>query len=152
MASSNGGTATPIGLALYPITLGGTLFGTPVIYYVNTANFNTDYVCYYDWKVEDVIPFRTPTTNCIIVTHRDLGLATVTFTLTATNDDGSVSTYAVPMTLGTAAASGRLITFRVPLTATGQNFQLSMTRAASAGPVSIVKIRIEGRVETTSYA
>jgi hypothetical protein len=50
--------------------------------------------------------------------------------------------------LGTAAASGVIITtVFAQIAFTAQNLQLSVSRAANAGTMSITKVRMEGQVE-----
>lgn len=103
----------------------------------------------YFYKVEEVIPGRTPTVNKIVVTYRDLGLVVVTFNITGTNDlQKVVSATTGPIILGNLSATGRIMTRNdIGLTLSAQNLQLSFTRAAGAGPLSIVKILLCGTVE-----
>jgi hypothetical protein len=54
--------------------------------------------------------------------------------------------------IGSVAATRKLYTVLVGLELSAMNLQLSISRAANAGPVSIVKVRLEGRVEMTAYA
>lgn len=156
MPGSNGGTANRLSLALYPIGLNS---GT-ALFIFDPTNFNDpNSPSSYAWKMEDVIPGRIPTVNNIIVTYRDLGIVTVVFTLTGvvgstdpTQAAQIVSNNTGPVRLGTVAASGRLCTSILGLNLTASNLQLSVSRAANAGPLSIAKIRLEGRVEKQEYA
>jgi hypothetical protein len=149
MPASNGGTTVPLDLALFPLTIGGAGF----IYTFDVTNFN-DSVSggFYNWKLEDVIAGRTPTVNRVIISVRDLGVATITVTLSGIdqNTQQPISN-SVPLTIGTVGASNKLITYLPGISLTAQNLQLSITRAANVGPVSITKVRMEGRVETTPY-
>lgn len=102
----------------------------------------------YFYKVEEVVPGKTPTINSLILVYRDLGLATVTFNLTATNDLQKIVSASVTVSIGNNPATGRIMTLNnIGLSLTGQNFQLSWTRAAGGGPVSIVKVILTGQVE-----
>lgn len=113
---------------------------------------------FYNWKVEDVMPGRTPTISRVIVTYRDLGKVTAVFMLTGTNDaqqvvggvTGNGSMQSVP--LGNAIATGKLMTKVIGIQLTAQNMQLTAIRPAGAGPLSIVKVVMCGRVEMQEYA
>ncbi len=94
---------------------------------------------------------RTPTISRVIISYRNLGVATITVTLTGTDDSGEVVTSTQEITIGTVGASGRITTILTGIALTAQNLQLTVTRAAGAGPVSITKVRMEGRVEITVY-
>lgn len=107
---------------------------------------------FYGWKVEDVIAGRTPTVSHIIVSYRNLGVATFTLTLTGTNDNGDTVTNSTPVTVGTVAATGRIASKVIGLALTAQNIQASISRVATSGPLSITKMRLEGRVENTVLA
>jgi hypothetical protein len=107
---------------------------------VNPAN--------YFFKVEEVIPGRTPTVSHIIVSYRDLGLVTVTFTLTGTNDLQQIISNSVTVVLGNRVPTGRIMTINtIGLSLTGQNLQLSFNKAPGAGSLALVKILLVGTVE-----
>jgi hypothetical protein len=150
MPPSNGGTAQRLKLALYPQSTasGNALYKFDV---TNFADMNNGGV--YSWKKEDVICGRTPTINRVIVSCRDLGTTQVQLMLTGTNDSQQVvSSPPIFIVLGTVAATGQIITYSViGLSFSAQNLQLNLTRLPGAGPVSITKVRMEGRVETTPY-
>jgi len=55
-------------------------------------------------------------------------------------------------TIGTVAATQKLAVALRGLSLTAQNLQYTITRGGDAGPVSITKVRLEGRVELTAYA
>lgn len=147
-APSNGGTATKLALALYPIGLspGAALF------IFDPTNFN-DAISgsFYDWKVEDVIAGRTPTINRVILSYRDLGVASLFVNLSGTNDQGQAVNSSQTIQIGNTVPLGIILTTLVGISLTAQNLQLSIVRAANAGPVSITKVRMEGKVETTTY-
>ncbi len=145
---SNGGTAKPLNLFLIP----SQSFSSAVVWTFDTTNFNDAlYGSFYSWKVEDVLAGRQPTISRVIISYRDLGVATITVTLTGTNDDGEVVSSSQDITIGTGGASGRICSKLTGISLTATNLQLSVQRAAGAGPVSITKVRMEGRVELTVY-
>jgi len=84
----------------------------------------------------------------LIVTYRDLGLVTVTFNLTGTNDLQQVVSSKTTVILGNLSPTGRITTRNdVGLTLTAQNLQLSLSRAPGAGSLSIIKLVLVGTVE-----
>ena len=102
----------------------------------------------YSFKVEPVAAGATPTVSKIIVTYRDLGLVTVTFTLTATTDDQKIVSNSVTVILGNLIPTGRIMTRNdIGLTLTGQNLQLSLSRAANAGSLALVELVLVGRLD-----
>lgn len=145
---SNGGTPGPLKLFLIP----AQTFTGVAIWTFDTTNFDdASFGSFYNWKVEDVLAGRTPTISRVIISYRDLGVATLTVALTGTDDAANVVTSSQEITIGTVGASGRIASTLVGIALTGQNLQLSVTRAAGVGPVSITKVRMEGRVEITVY-
>lgn len=146
---SNGGTQQPLNLFL----ILGLDFGNPAIWTLDPTNFDDPVLGgFYFWKVEDVIAGRTPTVGRVIISYRNLGVATFTLTLTGTDDSGNTVNNSAPVTVGTVAASGRICSKVIGLTLTGQNLQASVSRAPGSGPLSITKLRLEGRVENTVLA
>jgi len=157
MAGSNGGMAAPLGVALYPVcTLAGN---TGLFYFFDTTNYNDPLSpSYYTWKQEDIIAGRMPTCNRVIISYRDLGVANITVTLsgmvgqTDSNNACTPSLMVRPLTIGTTNATGLICTVNFGISLSAANLQLRVDRAADAGPVSITKIRLEGRVEKTAYS
>jgi hypothetical protein len=147
MPASNGGTAAPLNLVLFPMTLAGATGNG--LWTFDPTNFNDpNSPSSYAYKQEDVICGRNPTINRIYISHRDLGQTKITVTITGNNDKGKVVSKSVTVNLGTADASNRIITTVYDQIAfTGQNLQISWVRAAGAGPVAITKFRAEGGVE-----
>lgn len=146
---SNGGTQQPLNLFLVL----GMNFGTPAIWTFDPTNFDDPGIGgFYFWKMEDVIAGRTPTVGRVIISYRNLGVATFTLTLTGTDDSGNTVSNSAPVTVGTAAANNRICSKVIGLTLTGQNLQPSVSRNPGSGPLSITKLRLEGRVETTVLA
>ena len=148
MPPSNGGIPAPLNIILVSVN------ASPSFYTFDTTNFNdSEEASFYFWKVEDILAGRTPTCNKVIVSYTDLGLVTATFTLSGTNDLGEVVSESSVEILGNQVATGRMLTKILGIPAlTAQNLQLTVNRAANAGPLSIVKVRIEGEVENTSYS
>jgi hypothetical protein len=151
---SNGGMSNPLNMLLIPGNVGFNFS----FYTLDPTNFNDpNSGSFYNWKVEDVIEGRTPTVSRVILSYRDLGVATITVTLSgvvgmtdALQPDTPKSATAT-IQIGTANATGKLCTVVLGMNFTAANLQLSVQRAANAGPVSITKARLEGRVETTVY-
>lgn len=157
MPASNGGTAKRLFETLYPMVQGIT---SNALYEFDPSNFNDpNSPSVYSYKVEDVICGRTPTINRVLISCRDLGTAQITVALSGTNDSQAVVSNSILMSIGTTAVSGKIITYSViGLTLTAQNLQLTITRAPTLvpggqqnGAVSITKVRMEGRIETTPY-
>jgi IPT/TIG domain len=152
---SNGGTSAALNLLLFP----APFFSEQAIGFLDTTNFNDQAIgSFYSYKVEEVAAGRTPTCSRQILTYRDIGVATLTATLSGTlSPVGDANTPTVTSStesfkIGTAGATGKLFTIVRGLTLTAENLQYTLTRQPAAGPVSIVKTRLEGRVELTAYA
>jgi hypothetical protein len=104
----------------------------------------------YSYRMEDIVEGRVPTVRRVILVYRDLGPATCTVTLTGTNDNQQVVIASKIITIGTVAATGALFTILVDVALTAYRPQLSISRAAAAGPLSIIKATIVGEVEEAS--
>lgn len=148
--ASNGGLTSPLGVMLIPSV---NISGIGSYYWLNPANFNDpSSASSYSFKVEDVLAGRTPTISRIIVSYRDLGVATITLTLSGIDDNQAVQTNSITVNIGTTLATKKVCTLIVGLALSANNLQLTITRLANAGPVSITKIRMEGRVDLRPYA
>jgi hypothetical protein len=159
--SSNGGVSQLARLSLIPVRT--VPLNTTAVYAFNPlAGFN-DIInpSFYAFRVEEVIAGRTPTISRIILTYRDLGIVTVTFSLFGTNDAGQiVSALTMPsqasasttIVLGNSVATNRLLTKIIGIQLTAQNIQLTIQRGAGAGALSISEIRLCGRIENQEYA
>ena len=152
--ASQPGTSFPLNLFL--IAAAGSLPGGEPqnnVFAFDPTNFNdVNNGSFYNWKVEDVACGRTPTIDRIFISYRDLGVAQITLTLTGTNDLQEVVSESNTLQIGNTSPTGRIMTVNSGIPAlTAQNLQLSLVRAPNGGPVSITKIRMEGRVETTVY-
>lgn len=149
---SNGGLAAPLNLLLIPCQQ----FSTQEVLEFDTTNFNDNaFGSFYNYKVEEVAPGRTPSCTRQIISFRDLGVATITATLSGYNQnlaDNPFVSNSETFTIGTAGATQKLGAVVRGLSLTAQNLQYTITRGGGAGPVSITKVRLEGRVEMTAYA
>jgi hypothetical protein len=147
---SNGGFNGSLNLFLIPAQDPN---GGAVIWTLDPTNFNDTFSnSFYNFKVEDVIAGRVPTISRVIISYRDLGVATINVTLSGTNDQGQAVSNSVPVTIGNTVPLGIILTTLVGISLSAQNLQLNIERDAGAGPVSITKVRMEGRVETTALA
>jgi hypothetical protein len=155
MPASNGGTSAPLNLFLIPVTDNTHIINVNgLMFTFDTTNFNSVLEpSFYNYKVEEIIAGRTPSCTRQIITYRDLGVATITCTLSG-YDQNQQATVSNPETfaIGTVGASGKLCSIVRGLSLTAQNLQYNITRQANAGPVSIIKVRLEGRVEASAYA
>jgi hypothetical protein len=153
MSQSNGGISQLASIAMMPMQNAATgacgLWAfDPLFGFNDPVNPSV-----HSFKVEEVAHGRTPTISRLIVTYRDLGVLKITFTLTGSNDAGEiVSATTGEVTLGNANPTNKLLTKILAPTLTAQNLQLAMFRAANAGPLSITKITLAGRVEMQKYA
>ena len=149
MSQSNGGVATTSRLTLYPMV--STITGAVGFYSFDpTTGFNDPNASSsHSFKVEEVLPGRTPTVRRIVISYRDLGPVSLIFTLSGTNDAQQIVSYLLPVTLGNQVPTGKLMTKLIGLSFTAQNIQLSIVRPAGAGSISIAKIVMCGQVETS---
>jgi hypothetical protein len=151
MAQSLGGVATNARLTLYPMV--NITNGAVGFYAFDPAGGYNDpnSGSFYSFKVEEVLPGRTPTMGQAIITYRDLGQVTINLLMTGSTDAQTVvSTTIGPFTLGNSSPTGRLMTKIVGLNFPAcQNPQLTIQRAAGAGPLSIAKVVLCGRVEVS---
>jgi len=150
MPQSNGGINSNSRVSIYPMIdirtgqSGLYAFDAPAGGY-NDLNNPSNYF----YRVEEIIPGKTPTVSKIVVSYRDLGPVRVTFNLSGTNDNQQVVSVSTgKILLGNQIPTGRIMCRNdIGLTLTAQNLQLSWTRAPGDGPLSIVKILMYGTVE-----
>lgn len=146
---SNGGISKPIGMLLIPCQQ----LGTQEVLAFDTTNYNGSPGSFYNWKVEEVAPGRTPSCTRQIIIYRNLGVATITASLSGYDQNAQATVTRVEtFAIGTAGATQKLCAIVRGLSLTAQNLQYTITRGGAAGPVSITKVRLEGRVEMTAYA
>jgi hypothetical protein len=147
--SENGGFAATAFFLFVPTT---TTAGQSFISIYDPSNFDDpDDASSYSWRAEDIEVARVPTIHRVILVYRDLGLATITVTVSGVNDNGATVTASKLTKIGSAAASNNLMTAFVDLTVSAFRPQLSISRAAGAGPVSIVSATMVGEVEEVSF-
>jgi hypothetical protein len=101
----------------------------------------------YSYRMEDIVVGRVPTVRRIFVVYRDLGLVTVTFTVSATNDNAQVVSQSATLTLGNVLPTNTLMSAFFDLVLTGYRPQVSWSRGAGAGPLSIVSVTMTGEYE-----
>jgi hypothetical protein len=94
----------------------------------------------YSWRVEQWNPYRQATIKRLLLTFRDLGQVTVTWTITGVNDDQEVISASQVTTFGNTVPTGKLMTIPINMTLTGLNLQVSVFRAANAGPLAIAQL------------
>jgi hypothetical protein len=104
----------------------------------------------HSYKVEDIIANYVPTIRRVVITYRDLGVANITVTINGTDDSGTVVTQSAAATIGTGGAPGILKTAFVDIGITCYRPQLTISRAANGGPVSISTVTMIGRVDATT--
>jgi len=104
----------------------------------------------YSFKVEEIAVYRNPTIRSVLVTYLDMGLLTLDFTITYSNDNQTIGQQTVTKKFGNVIPTFRLMAQRVDFTATGQLLQLSFSRAPNAGVMRIAKVvmAVEGEEVT----
>lgn len=148
MAQSLGGVSTTSRLTLFPMQNAAS--GAVAFYAFDPAQGYNDPIAggYYSFKIEDVLPGRTPTLAQAVVSYRDLGIVNFSFQLTGSNDAQQVITQTVLVTLGNQKPTGRIMTKIIGLNFPAcQNPQLTIMRPVNGGPLSITKLILCGRVE-----
>ena len=148
MAQSNGGVSTVSRLTLFPMqeTAGGA---TGFYAFDPSAGYDESQSGgFYSFKIEEVLPGRTPTIGQAIIKYRDLGAAVLGLMFTGVQDDQQIVSKTVMTMLGNLVATNRIMTKIVGVGFTAKDVQLTLQRGAGAGPVSIVKLVLCGRVET----
>lgn len=144
---SNGGIFAATNVAMFPCfslndnTIGYFTFDT-------TETFNDQNIpSSYSWRVEQIAPFRQPTVRRVLVTYKDLGIVTATFSVSGCNDVGNVVSVSQTATWGNNPPTNALFTTKVDLQLTCLNPQLSVYRAANAGPLCIIQAVLVLEVE-----
>jgi len=148
MAQSNGGVSTVSRLTLFPMqeTAGGA---TGFYAFDPSAGYDESQSGgFYSFKIEEVLPGRTPTIGQAIIKYRELGVAVLGLMFTGVQDDQQIVSKTVMTMLGNLVPTNRIMTKIVGVGFTAKDVQLTLQRGAGAGPVSIVKLVLCGRVET----
>lgn len=144
--ASNGGVAATDFQALFPVYDQRRSIG--YVAYFDPTNFNDAAAdSALSFRVEDIAVERVPTVRRVVITYRDMGVATLTATVTAVNDQLAVVTDSKTNQIGTTGATMKLMTAFFDLQVTGFRPQLSLSRPANGGPVSISTVTMVGMVE-----
>lgn len=116
-----------------------------------STNFNdgTDGSTYF-YRQEEVIVGRVHHVRRIILVYRDLGIATITVGVQGPDDNNVVQVASKTIQLGTAAASGNLLTAFVDISIACFRPQAFISRAANAGPVSNISLTLIGEADDSS--
>jgi hypothetical protein len=101
----------------------------------------------HSFKVEDVFINYQPTIRRVILTYRDMGPANVTATVTGTDDNGNVVTASTQVAIGSVGAPGILKTAFADLSISCFRPQLTISRAAAGGVVSLSTVTMIGRLD-----
>lgn len=129
--------------------VGGATFFT---YFLDPSSYDDpNQSSTYSYRQEDIISSRTPTVHKVILEYRDLGVCSLTVTLTATDDNNVRQSATKTVTIGTVGADKSIKTALIDLTITGWRPQLTFSRAAAGGPFSITKATIAGEVEEQHF-
>lgn len=145
----NGGFAGSTFFLFVPTSASDT--GASFISIFDPSNFDDpDDPSSYSWRSEDLVVARVHTVRRVALVYTDLGVATITVTVTGTDDNGSVVTTAQKVKIGTPGASGNQLTILVDLQLAAYRPQLSVSRVAGGGPVSIVSASLIGEVDNSS--
>ena len=160
---SSGGGSTMAGSVSVPVSNGGVFAQSRVALYPvqSLVSGNMDYFSFnplvapndmnngssYSWRVEELEPYRSYTVRGIIWTFTDLGQVSVTWQLTGVNENQEVVTATNSLGVGNAVPTGAMMSVLVSVTQTAMNQQLSVTRIAGAGPLSVVKVTMYGDIE-----
>ena len=118
---------------------------------LDVSNFNSDSLpSSVTFRSEDVIPGRVPTVRRVILTYRDMGLASVIVSILGVNDNNVAVSASSTVSIGNLVPTFLLMTKLVDVQLTAFRPQLQITRPANAGPVSIVSVVMLGTVERQS--
>lgn len=146
-----------------PTSFGGVLATRQAALYpcLNIRNRQTEYRTFdpmqgfndpllpsrYSWRVEQVKPYRQLTIRRVIWTFTDLGQVAATWTLTGVNDQQKVVSQSILLGVGNNPPTFRIMTMPVDISLTGMNMQLSVSRDANAGPLSVLSLLMVGEIE-----
>lgn len=146
----NGGFSATTFYMFVPTTASDS--GASFIAIFDPTNFDdADDPSSYSWRAEDLVVARMPTVHRVILIYTDLGAATITVTVSGTNDNGNVVKASQKIKIGTTAATGEQMTKFVDLAITAFRPRVQIDRAAGAGPVSIVSCTMAGEVEDVTF-
>lgn len=142
----NGGFAVTSFILLLPVQDAST--GVCYFAILDTSSFDDpNDGSFYAYREEDILPGRVPTVRRVVLVYRDLGLATLTVTVSGTNDNGQVVSGSTTVQLGNAKPTFELLTRFCDLQVTCYRPQLSYLRQPGGGPISIISATMVGEVE-----
>jgi hypothetical protein len=142
----NGGVGANSYILLVPVQNSSS--GLAYFGFYDLSNLNdVDDGSYYTYRVEEVDINRVPTVRRIAINYVDLGPLKLTLSLSATNDLQQVVTASTTVQLGNTVPTYSLMTKLVDLQLTGFQPQLTISKAANAGPMIIVAVTIYGESE-----
>jgi len=145
----NGGFAATAYFLFVPAVLSAG--GNSFIGAFSASNYNDpNDASSYSYRMEDVIVGRMPTVRRVIVVYRNLGVATLTVTVSGTDDNGAVQSSSDTNTIGSSLADGSLGTSFFDIQLAAYRPQITLSRKAGAGPVSIISVTMVGEVEDVS--
>jgi len=145
--NSNGGVFAQSQIALFPCY---NVYNSRVEYRAldPTQGFNDPLAArHYSWRVEQFKPYRQATIRRLIVTFKDIGQATMTWTITGVNDIQEVISKSVSLGFGNRTPTNRLMTVPVDFMLTGMNLQISVDQNPNDGPLCIVQMFPVGTIE-----
>lgn len=149
MSESNGGVATTSKLTLFPMTNWQTGI-TGFFAFDPTKGFNDPVsASTHSFRTEDLLSGRIHTVNRIVVTYRDLGKVSASFILSGASDQQQIVSVSKTVSLGNTVSTNKLLVYIVGISLSAMNLQLTVNRAANAGPLSIVKIVMCGKLDAT---
>ena len=149
LPSSNGGIFAETEVCLYPCL--NVVTNKMEYRTFDTTQTQNDPVnpSSYMWRVEQIKAYRNPTVRRILWTYMDLGQVSVTWTATGTNENQQAVSASTSLGVGNNPATKQMMTVEVDLVLTAMNLQLSVSKAAGAGPLSVVKVVMVGEYEET---
>jgi hypothetical protein len=159
MSQSNGGISQLASIAMMPMQDASTgvcgLYAFDPFYGFNDPVSPSSHT----FKAEEIQHGRTPKIGGLILTYRNLGVVTVSFTISGNNDAGEMSSSTLTATFGSAKATNKIVTTVFNSQSVASTFpiavmnpQLTVYRAANAGPLAITKITLYGRVERQQFS
>lgn len=151
--TSNGGVFAQSQVAIYPCTnviTGKTECRT---FDVTQPANDPNYPSSYSWRVEQYLPYRNPSIRKILWTFTDLGQVTAVWTLQGVDEKFAVHSSVTPITAGNFIPTYAIMTTEVDIQGgvfTAMNMQLSVSKAAGAGPLSVLQVVLVGEIEEFS--
>lgn len=137
---SNGGVFARSKAALFPVYNAADARCEFMAFDPTQVNDDQANASFYAFRVEEITPYRTPSIKRVIISYRDLGQVTITVTLAGCNDNQEVVSRNKTAILGNKDPTGKILTQKVDIFLSAMDQQLSISRAAGAGPLAITKV------------